>query len=367
MDNPQRRILIVDDQIENLQAIYQILEKSAISEEISLASSANQAYKVIEHELPDLIITDWEMPDINGIEFITTLKANPATKDIPIIMCTGIMTSAKNLETSLAAGAADYIRKPVDEVELIARVKANLHLSEQYRKIKLLNESKDTLFSIISHDLRGSIGSIEGFTDLIKMDYENYSQEQILEFIDIIGKQSRSIYAILENLLLWATNQKENVSINLQQAPLYKAIEENLELLEDSASKKQIRIINSIPRDLHATFDLNMISTVFRNLIANAIKFTYENGIITIKAETSPDAIICSIEDNGVGISTNRIEKIFQKNSFETTSGTQDESGSGLGLKLCLDFIEKHQGKIWVESEVGKGSCFKFKIPLVKN
>ncbi|MEQ8238743.1 MAG: hybrid sensor histidine kinase/response regulator [Cyclobacteriaceae bacterium] len=365
MDNPHRRILIVDDQIENLQAIYQMLEKSAISEEISLASSASQAYQVIESELPDLIITDWEMPDINGIEFITTLKVNPDTRDIPIIMCTGIMTSAKNLETSLDAGAADYIRKPVDEVELIARVKANLHLSQQYRKIKLLNESKDTLFSIISHDLRGSIGIIQGFTDIIKMDHENFSQEQILEFIDIIGKQSRSIFAILENLLLWATHQKENVSIDRQKLPLHKAIAENIDLLEDAASKKQIRIVNTIPEHIHASFDMNMISTIFRNLIANAIKFTHENGLITLKAETTRDAIICSIEDTGVGISPERIEKVFQKNSFETTSGTQHESGSGLGLKLCQEFIEKHQGKIWVESEVDKGSCFKFSLPIL--
>ena len=143
-----KRILIVDDQLENLQEIFQMLEKAKVSEEIALATSAEQAYQVVEHQKPHLIITDWEMPEVNGIELITTLKKNPITKDIPIIMCTGVMTSSKNLEIALEAGAADYIRKPVDEVELIARVNANLHLSEKYSEIKKLNDTKDLMFSI---------------------------------------------------------------------------------------------------------------------------------------------------------------------------------------------------------------------------
>lgn len=362
-----QRILIVDDQLENLQAIYQMLENAEISHQISLATSARQAYKVIEKQLPDLIVTDWEMPEINGIEFITTLKENPLTKDIPVIMCTGIMTSSKNLETALAAGAADYIRKPVDEIELIARVKANLHLSAKYLEIKQLNESKRTLFSIISHDLRGSIGRIRSFSEIVKLDEENFDRKEILELIDVIARQSRSTFAVLENLLLWANNQRDKVSVDLQTLPINKAIAENIELLEDAAHSKNIKIINAIPDDLQATYDLNMISTVFRNLIANAVKFTHDNGQITLSAENTPDSIIISVADTGVGIPPERIEKIFHKTTFETTYGTQNESGSGLGLKLCQEFVEKHHGKIWAESEVDQGSVFKFSLPNRQN
>ncbi len=361
--SPHKRILIVDDQLENLQAIYQMLEKAAISEEIALATSAQQAYKVIESQLHDLIVTDWEMPDINGIEFIAALKENPATQDIPVIMCTGIMTSSQNLETALAAGATDYIRKPVDEIELIARVKANLHLSEQYRQIKQLNESKETLFSILSHDLRGPIGLIRSFAEMVGMDKKSFQPQEVLEVIDIIGKQSRGVLAILENLFLWARNQRNQVSVNFQKWPLHKAIQENIELLEAQAASKHISIVNHIPKDFTARFDLDMISTVFRNLIANAIKFTPENGQITLSATTKADSLIFSVTDTGVGIPPGRLELLFQKNRFETTSGTQNESGSGLGLKLCQEFIEKHHGKIWAESAVGKGSAFKFSLP----
>ncbi len=365
MDKRNKRILIVDDQVESLQTIYHALEQAAISDEIVLAKSVQQAHKVIKKRLPDLIITDWEMPESDGIEFIMQLKEDAQTKDIPAIMCTGAMTSSKNLEMPLDAGAADYIRKPLDPLELTARVRANLHLSQKYKEVKQLNESKETLFSIISHDLRGALGRIEALTDIVKMSGTGITLEEMQHFMEIIGKQSSLISSIFENLLLWSQSQRDEPFADIRDQVINSAIEENIELLGEMAKDKEIELINRIPKPLVVKCDLNMVSAVFRNLIANAIKFTSKKGKVTLEAQhTSSNFVTFSVKDTGVGISPERIGKIFDKTSFETTKGTEKETGSGLELKLSQEFIHRQGGKIWVESELGAGSTFKFFLPL---
>jgi len=358
-----RNILIVDDQPENLQTITDIFTKSQLLYEITQAPNGKIALKIIEKVVPDLIITDWEMPEMDGIEFIKQLKQNTNTVDIPVIMCTGVMTSSKNLETSLQAGAVDYIRKPIDEIELIARTKANLHLADNYTKIKQLNESRNKIFSIIGHDLKGPVGNMKSFLDMILSKEFDFNYEEIVGFLGLLEKQSTATYNILENLLAWANSQLNNTIFNPVKQKINLAVEPNIVLLESIASKKNIGINNKTNDDLIAIFDLNLISTVVRNLIANAIKFTSENGTITINVEQNESQTIVSITDNGIGISTERLETFFKDTSFEITLGTNNEKGSGLGLKLCKEFVEQHNGKIWVESEVEKGSSFIFSIP----
>jgi len=304
------------------------------------------------------------MPEMDGIEFIKQLKQSTITADIPVIMCTGVMTSSENLNTALNAGAVDYIRKPIDEIELIARTKANLHLANSYSRIKKLNESKDRIFSIIAHDLKSPVGYMKAFLELIITQRSNYDREKLLDQIALLGRQSTAAYNILENLLVWANSQRNNIDFNPKKQKINLAIESNIDLLENIAEKKSIKICNETSEHLIAVFDLSLISTVIRNLIANAIKFTPEKGTITVNVEQTKLQTLVSITDTGIGISPDRVEKLFEETSFETTNGTNNEKGSGLGLKLCKYFIEQHNGKIWVESEVKKGSKFIFSIPI---
>jgi len=358
-----RNILIVDDQPENLQTIADIFIKSQLHYEIIQAPNGKIALKIIEKIVPDLIIADWEMPEMDGIEFIKQLKQNKNTVDIPVIMCTGVMTSSKNLQTALRAGAVDYIRKPIDEIELIARTRANLHLADNYAKIKQLNESRNKIFSIIGHDLKGPVGNMKSFLDMILSKQMDLDYDEIIAFLGLLEKQSTATYNILENLLVWANSQLNNTVINPAEQKINLAIKNNIVLLEGIASKKNISINNKTSDDLIAFFDFNLISTVIRNLIANAIKFTSENGTITIDVEQNESQTVVSITDTGIGICPERLETIFDDASFETTLGTDNEKGSGLGLKLCRHFVEQHNGKIWVESEAEKGSSFIFSIP----
>ncbi len=361
MKNP--KILIVDDEFTHLETIIDIVEDAGCNYDIFSAINGKTALEIAKKEIPDIIITDWEMPEMNGIELIKHLKNTPQTADIPVIMCTGIMTTSEHLESALHVGAVDYIRKPIDKIELLARTRANLHLAEKYNEVKNLNEMKDKIFSIISHDLRGPVGTIKVFTDLI-LEGEKYSNEEFRQFIKRIGKQSASVFNVLENLLSWARSQQNAISYNPQKQLLNKAITANIQLLDEMSAKKNIKIINQTTKNHWATFNFNLISTVVRNLLTNAIKFTPANGKITITSEKNDKYHKVSITDTGVGISPERIDKIFDNKSFKTTTGTQSEKGSGLGLKLCKEFVDKHKGEIGVDSIKGKGSTFYFTLPV---
>ncbi len=357
-----KRILIIDDQPENLKTIVDIFETECKSFDIVQAPNGRIALTILEKITPDIIITDWEMPEMDGIEFIKELKKDPRTADIPVIMCTGIMISSENLNTALEAGAIDYIRKPIDKIELLARTKSNLHLAEQYTEIKKVNKIKDTIFSIISHDLRAPVGDIKSFAEMILKNKTRFGKDEFIRFIKAIGEQAGSSFSILENLLLWARSQRNRLTSEKVSQPINNAITCNIELLAGKAKEKGITITNDIPQTHEAHFDLNLISTVVRNLISNAIKFTPSNGKIYISAAKKNDSYVIAVSDTGVGIATDRIESVFNKFTYETTYGTDGEKGSGIGLKLCMDLVEENGGTIWVESEEGKGSSFKFTL-----
>lgn len=354
-----KTVLIVDDEPSNLEILVNHLQNLEYT--VLMTNNAQKAFEISEKRTPDVVITDWEMPDINGIEFIKMLKKSKITSDIPVIMCTGVMMSSENLQTALDAGAVDYIRKPVDEVELTARLNSAIRLSESLKEIKLLNENKDKMFEIIAHDLTGPVGHIYSILDpqFIKV----LSSEKLKEFLIDARASISSTYSLLKNLLLWARSQRNKQNFLPKLYDLNLIINENINLLSDSAKYKNIKLIWNYTDECFALFDKNMILTVVRNLVANAIKFTPEGGKITIATKNETDFIKISVSDTGTGVSAENVEKILKGISF-TNYGTNREKGSGLGLQLCLDFINKNNGDFWIESEEGKGSCFCFSLPI---
>ena len=363
-------ILIVDDNPDNLETIVDFLQDSELDITILKAPNGKIACKLAEKKLPDLIITDWEMPEMNGIETIECLKSRKSTKDIPVIMSTGVMTETKHLKTALDAGAVDYIRKPIEKIELIARVNSMLKLAESYKKNKLLNATKDKFFSIIAHDLRSPFNSILGFSDILLNNFENYKVPEQKKFLGIMNKEIRRTYKLLKNLLLWSQSQRGTIDFHPEKVNLFLLCRETIELLRSTAANKAIFLINQIPEDIYVMADKNMLLTILRNLISNAIKFTPKEGKITIKAdlnsnENKQNWIQVSVKDSGIGIVKEKISQLFDISENISTKGTDGEAGTGLGLILCKEFIEKHGGKICVESEVGKGSSFMFTLPLI--
>ena len=242
--------------------------------------------------------------------------------------------------------------------------KAEQALSESKIKLQQLNDDKDIFISILSHDLRSPFNNLLGFSELLNQDIRNYSSDEIEEIAKNINRVARNTYNLLEDILLWVQSQQGSIIFNPQKVNINEICKEILVILNPSACVKNIIINNNTPEGFIVVADINMLKTILRNLVSNAIKFTNNEGIININAEQDSKNVTISVSDNGIGIPAENIPKLFDISQLHTTKGTAKESGTGFGLLLCKQFVEKHDGRLWVNSEYGKGSEFKFTLPM---
>ena len=236
-------------------------------------------------------------------------------------------------------------------------------LKESEQKYKELSQTKDKFFSIISHDLRGPIGTLANFFEYFLQNKLPENEAKIKEIFRSMAESLGRVYALLENLLQWAGSQTGQIAYLPDRLPLDALSLEVVALYTKRAEEKGIRIINRV-QEIRAFADLQMVSTVLRNLLSNALKFTPLGGEIVLDCvEQEREAIYC-VQDTGTGMDQNALQKVFRLDTSYSTKGTENESGTGLGLILCKDFIEKNGGRIWVESERGKGTKVSFSLPL---
>jgi PAS domain S-box-containing protein len=235
--------------------------------------------------------------------------------------------------------------------------KAELELRE-------LNATKDKFFSILAHDLRGPLSSFVGATEILFEDILTMEKLEVKAIIESLKKSASNIYNLLENLLEWSRLVRNRIDFTPEKFNLKNKIEVCTGILSENACKKRIEMEINIPDDIEVIADNHMFDGIIRNLVSNAIKFTPVGGKVTVTADIeSGQSIRISISDTGIGMSPELISKLFLLNEKTSRAGTEGESSTGLGLLLCKEFVEKHGGKIWVESEVGKGSTFRFIIP----
>jgi len=246
----------------------------------------------------------------------------------------------------------------------VNKMKDELH--EHSDKLKQVNSTKDKFFSIIAHDLKNPFNSIAGFTDLMIDNNDNYDEAKRLKFLKIIKGSTAKVSSLLDNLLIWANSQSGNLKFNPKNINLLQQVSNVVSFLEIQAINKEITILNKVDKNIFVKADENMLDTILRNLISNAIKFTEAKGEIQIFSTLKNDFVEITVKDNGVGMSDSEIATIFNVSEISSTLGTSNEQGSGLGLILCKDFVENHGGKIWVESAVNEGSEFKFTLPIWK-
>ena len=236
-------------------------------------------------------------------------------------------------------------------------------LNEKNNELQLLNASKDKFFSIIGHDLKAPFNSIIGLSDLLLEQIKEKNYDEMEYYGELIIKSSNKAMDLLQNLMEWSRSQTGRIVYNPELFDIVDSIHQMNFLFGQIAEQKSIKIISNLPIKLSILGDKEMINTILRNLISNAIKFTKSGGEIVVSLNAKQDQVIISVRDNGVGISKNSIEKLFKIDESYSTPGTNKETGTGLGLILCKEFIDKHNGSIWVESEEGKGSIFNFSLP----
>jgi len=249
--------------------------------------------------------------------------------------------------------------------DITARKRAEQALQESEARLRELNVTKDRFFSIIGHDLRSPFNSILGFSDLLVNRLRKREYEGLDEYALIVQQSSQKAMDLLANLLEWSRSQTGRLEFNPEYVEMTVIIDDVIELLNASAQQKSISISKDLPRSLPCFVDKQMLNSILRNLIGNGIKFSQPSSKICISAQQSTETITISVADNGVGIKNEDIGKLFRIDESYSTMGTNQEKGSGLGLLICKEFIEKHSGHILVESELGKGSTFKILIPKI--
>lgn len=267
---------------------------------------------------------------------------------------------------------ARVVKSHQNEVLLLLRDVTNqkqnelqiLKIAEDLRQI---NDTKDKFVSIIAHDVKTPIVALIGYAEILAEDIEELQKSEIKEFASSIVEISKQTIGLLTNLLEWSRLQTGRMEFHPVQMNAFNTAENSISLLASNAEQKNIKIINELDKDTYIYADENMMQSVFNNLLTNAIKFTNRNGGINITSDKCEDMICFSVKDNGVGMDAKQKTLLFEMNKSFTTPGTTNEKGSGLGMILCKDFIEKHGGKIWVESSVGNGSEFFFTVPASVN
>ena len=370
INRSEYKILIVDDVVSNV-----LLLKILLSNEKFQVCTANNGTTCIEQakkEHPDLILLDVMMPDISGFDTAVILKKDETTKDIPIIFLTALNTPA-DLVHGFKVGASDFLTKPFNKEELVMRVMQQISLvaakriiEQQNAELRATLSNRDKMYSVIAHDLRSPMASIRMVLNLV---VASTSPElvgpELFELLDKANKESEEVHDLLDNLLKWTKSQTGRLSVVIQDLDLNDIIPGVVDIFEMIAQTKHITLnLQNTEGPMIVTADNDMLKTVVRNFLSNAIKFSPENSSIEIIMTKEGEFAKVSVRDHGVGIAADRLGSIFHKG--ETTYGTGGEEGSGLGLQLCQDFARKNGGDCMVESVVGEGSTFSVLIPLKK-
>jgi two-component system sensor histidine kinase/response regulator len=364
------KILIVDDVMSNVLLLKILLTNEKF--QVCTANCGNACIEQAKKEHPDLILLDVMMPDINGFDTAVIMKKDPELKDIPIIFLTALNTPA-DLVHGFQVGASDFLTKPFNKEELVMRVMQQISLvaakriiEQQNRELMATLNNRDKMYSVIAHDLRSPMASIRMVLNLVVASTSpDTVGPELFELLDKANKESEEVHDLLDNLLKWTKSQTGRLNVVLQDLDLKDIVPGVVDIFEMIALTKHIKLdLRSTDQPLVVNADNDMLKTVLRNFLSNAIKFSPENSTIEIGMNVEGDFARVSVKDQGVGIAADRIDTIFHKG--ETTYGTGGEEGSGLGLQLCQDFARKNGGDCSVESVEGQGSTFSFTIPLKK-
>ncbi|MBF0193282.1 MAG: hybrid sensor histidine kinase/response regulator [Magnetococcales bacterium] len=359
MTDKRETILIVDDERFNINVLKDLLDNDY---DTMVARNGTQALKRVNSgTLPDLILLDIMMPEMDGYEVCKQLKESDETKDIPVIFVTA-MSNLDDEMKGFSLGAVDYITKPISPPIVLARVKTHLALKGSLEKQKELNKIKNKFLGIAAHDLRNPLTSLQGMSQLmLKMPLP---EDKKTKFLESINKTSNQMLKLVNNLLDVSAIESGKFDLHIEMNNLSKLAQERIDLVSYTAKNKEITITSILETLPDSLFDEDRVGQVLDNLLTNAIKFSNSGSSVTITTKEIDGMIEISVSDQGQGIPEDEINNLF--GSFNKTSvrPTGGEKSTGLGLSIVKKIVEAHKGTIKVESEVGKGTTFY--ISLIK-
>ena len=362
------KLLVVDDVQTNVLLLKALLSKEGYG--ILVANNGQEALEVIRNENPDLILLDVMMPGMDGFEVAERLKSEEHRCEIPIIFLTAL-DDTQSIVNGFKLGAGDFISKPFRKEELMVRIKHQLSLVAARRIIEEKNEElrktiagRDKMYSVIAHDLRSPMASMKMLLNTIMMSVEKDKIDpDIFDMLEMSNKTSEEVFSLLDNLLKWTKSQLGKLTVIPQKLDISGLADGVVEVTNSVAEVKHIKLIRTDHESFFVYVDIEMIKSILRNLISNAVKFSNPDSEIKVGIKAEDGKVIVSVTDSGKGIKKEDQHKLLKDSTHFTTYGTNSEEGSGLGLLLCRDFARKNGGELWFESEENLGSVFSFSLP----
>ena len=368
------KLLVVDDVQTNVLLLKALLGKEGYG--ILVANNGQEALEVIRNENPDLILLDVMMPGMDGFEVAERLKSEEFRCEIPIIFLTAL-DDTQSIVNGFKLGVGDFISKPFRKEELMVRIKHQLSLVAARRIIEEKNEElrktiagRDKMYSVIAHDLRSPMASMKMLLNTIMMSVEKDKIDpDIFDMLEMSNKTSEEVFSLLDNLLKWTKSQLGKLTVIPQKLDISGLADGVVEVMNSVAEVKHIKLIRTDHESFFVYVDIEMIKSILRNLISNAVKFSNPDSEIKVGIKAEDGKVIVSVTDSGKGIKKEDQHKLLKDSTHFTTYGTNSEEGSGLGLLLCRDFARKNGGELWFESEENLGSVFSFSLPqlIAKN
>ena len=362
------KLLVFDDVQTNVLLLKALLGKEGYG--ILVANNGQEALEVIRNENPDLILLDVMMPGMDGFEVAERLKSEEFRCEIPIIFLTAL-DDTQSIVNGFKLGVGDFISKPFRKEELMVRIKHQLSLVAARRIIEEKNEElrktiagRDKMYSVIAHDLRSPMASMKMLLNTIMMSVEKDKIDpDIFDMLEMSNKTSEEVFSLLDNLLKWTKSQLGKLTVIPQKLDISGLADGVVEVMNSVAEVKHIKLIRTDHESFFVYVDIEMIKSILRNLISNAVKFSNPDSEIKVGIKAEDGKVIVSVTDSGKGIKKEDQHKLLKDSTHFTTYGTNSEEGSGLGLLLCRDFARKNGGELWFESEENLGSVFSFSLP----
>lgn len=372
INNSDYKILIVDDVRANVMLLKALVKKN--NYQVLEASDGRQALDLFEEHKPDLILLDIMMPILNGYQVMESIRTGSTKPDVAIILITAL-DNKDDIVKGFNAGANDYISKPFNNEELEARVRHQISLTaakqeieEKTRDLIAVIKNRDKLYSVIAHDLRSPLSSVKMILTLLVSELKGVNiNVDLYELLDEANRTTENIFILLDNLLKWTKSQIGKLNLSVQKIDIVNIIHGLIDLYSLMSQNKRIKItVSSESKIVEMISDPDIIKTIIRNLLSNAMKFSYSDSEVIFNVEEKDECVIISVEDFGCGIPEEKKANILSDKEMGYTSyGTKNEEGSGLGLSLCNEFTKKLGGHIWFESEENKGSKFYVCLPKV--
>ncbi len=360
----QKTVLIVDDDRDNLTMFSAALSREHYT--VVTASGGTECLKIANDITPDLVLLDVNMPEMDGFETIKQLRSIKKHKYTPIVFLTGYGKTPKAIDEGYSLGGNEYWTKPISPEELIVRVRAVIRTADAEKKLRKLQQS---FYSMIVHDLRNPIGAILGFSEILLDEQESLSASQV-EIVTEINKAGEALLKSVKDLLELSQFESGQYIIRRKRVPLATVVRAAVAAVEVARNQKQVSIELEIDESLQVNVDQEYFREVLDNLIDNALRYTPANGTIHFRAKcrsgedsATKELVPIEITDTGCGISRDTIPTLFDKNRITNTKLRKAGSRTGLGLVICREIIEAHDGTISIESTVGNGTKVTITLP----